>query len=122
MKQMNEINQLLDSIILCGENMARICKLLKEILPEFADAIPQKTKPSPVIKADTAPAKLPEKADTPAAKTYTFADVRKAFSAKSHEGYTHQVKELISKFGAEKLSDVKEADYTALMAALEVIG
>lgn len=122
MNHMNEINQLLDNIIICGESMAKIGKLLQEFLPEFADAIPQKTKAEQVIKTDPAPAELPETADAPAAKTYTFADVRKAFSAKSHEGYTDQVKNLIIKYGAEKLSDVKETDYPTLMADLEVIG
>lgn len=121
MNHMNEITQLLDSIITCGESMAKVGRLLKEFIPEFADAIPQKTKAEQVIEAETAPAKLPEKAET-AAPAYTFTDVRKAFSAKSHAGYTAQVKELISKYGAERLSDVKEEDYPALMADLEVVG
>ena len=122
MNHMNEILQLLDNIIVCGESMAKIGRLLKEFIPEFAEAFPQKTKAEQVIEADTAPAALPEKKEEPAAKTYTFADVRKAFSAKSHAGYTAQVKELIGKYGADRLSDVKEADYPALMADLEVIG
>lgn len=122
MNHMNEITQLLDNIITCGESMARIGKLLKEFIPEFADAIPQNAKKEKAIEAEAAPAALPEKKDEPAAKAYTFADVRKAFSAKSHEGYTGQVKELITKYGAEKLSDIKESDYPALMADLEVVG
>lgn len=122
MNHMNEITQLLDNIITCGESMARIGKLLKEFIPEFADAVPQKAKTEKTIEAEATPAALPEKKEEPAAKTYTFADVRKAFSAKSHEGYTGQVKELITKYGAEKLSDIKESDYSALMADLEVVG
>lgn len=122
MNHMNEITQLLDNIITCGESMAKIGKLLKEFIPEFADAIPQKTKAEQIAKPDATPAALPEKKEEPAAKTYAFADVRKAFSAKSHEGYTDQVKVLITKYGAEKLSEVKETDYPALMADLEVIG
>lgn len=121
MNHMNEITQLLDNIITCGESMAKIGKLLKEFIPEFTDAIPQKTKAEQIAKPDAAPAALPEKKEEPA-KTYAFADVRKAFSAKSHEGYTDQVKALITKYGAAKLSEVKESDYPALMADLEVIG
>lgn len=119
MNHMNEITQLLDNIITCGESMAKIGKLLKEFIPEFSDAIPPKTKAEQIAKPDAA---LPEKKEEPAAKTYAFADVRKAFSAKSHEGFTEQVKALITKYGAEKLSEVKETDYPALMADLEVIG
>lgn len=122
MNHMNEITQLLDNIIVCGESMAKIGQRLKEFLPEFAETVPQKTKAKQIIETDTAPAALSEKTEESAAKTYAFADVRKAFSAKSHEGYTDQVKALISKYGAEKLSDVKESDYPALMADLEVIG
>ena len=54
-------------------------------------------------------------------KRYTFAEVRKAFSAKSHAGYTTQVKALITSYGADKLSAVKEEDYPRLMADLEAI-
>ena len=54
-------------------------------------------------------------------KKYSFMDVRKAFSAKSHAGYTEQVKALIASYGADKLSGVKEEDYPALMADLEAI-
>ena len=55
------------------------------------------------------------------AKVYTFVDVRKAMAAKSHEGFTEQVKALIAKFGAAKQCDVKETDYNALMDELEGI-
>lgn len=124
MNHMNEITQLLDNIIVCGESMAKIGKLLKEFLPEFVDAIPQKTKAEKMIEVealpDTTPATPP--AEEKKEPTYSFTDVRKAFSAKSHEGYTDQVKALITKYGADRLSDVKESDYPALMKDLEVIG
>lgn len=122
MNHMNEITELLDTIIVCGESMAKLGRLLKEFIPEFAAAIPQKTKSENIVETETAPAVLPDKKEDSVAKNYTFADVRKAFSAKSHAGYTAQVKELISKYGANRLSDVKEEDYPALMADLEVIG
>jgi len=118
MNHMNEILQLLDNIIVCGESMAKIGRILKEFLPEIVDAVPKKPQ---TIEADTnpAPAELPEKKQP--TKTYAFADVRKAFSAKSHAGHTAEVKALINKYGADRLSDVKEADYPALMADLEAI-
>lgn len=122
MKHMNEILQLLDNIIACGESMAKIGTLLKESLPEFAGTVPPKGNPKQAAAKKSAPSKIPEKTEEPTAPAYTFADVRKAFSAKSHAGYTSHVKELISKYGADRLSDVKEADYPALMADLEVIG
>lgn len=65
--------------------------------------------------------KAVEAVPQPETKAYTFVDVRKAMAAKSHEGFTEQVKALIAKFGATKLSDVNEADYNALMDELEGI-
>lgn len=122
MNHANEISQLLDNIIACGENMAKIGTLLKEYLPELTEASPQKADTKQKASKKSAPEKLPEKTEEPTTPAYTFADVRKAFSAKSHAGYTSQVKDLINRYGADRLSDVKEADYPALMADLEVIG
>lgn len=120
MNHKNEILQLLDNIIECGENMAKFGRALKDALPEITDATTEKPLKNEAEDTNTtAPSETQEKAGP--AKTYTFADVRKAFSAKSHAGYTAQVKELIGKYGASRLSDVKEADYPALMADLEVI-
>lgn len=48
--------------------------------------------------------------------------VRKMLAKKSAEGYTVQVKELLHKFGAEKLSDVDPKDYEDLYYSAEAIG
>ena len=96
-------------------------------MPQFVEVIPQKpvaieakeTKKTKAIEDNTKKAAPAKKEEEP---TYTFEDVRKAFSAKSHAGFTTEVKALISKYGAARLSDIKESDYAALMADLEVIG
>lgn len=48
--------------------------------------------------------------------------VRKMLAKKSAEGYTDQVKELLHKFGAEKLSDVDPKDYEDLYYSAEGLG
>ncbi|EEW53917.1 hypothetical protein HMPREF0494_0903 [Limosilactobacillus antri DSM 16041] len=48
--------------------------------------------------------------------------VRKMLARKSAEGYTDQVKELLHKFGAEKLSDVDPKDYEDLYYSAEGLG
>lgn len=48
--------------------------------------------------------------------------VRKILAKKSAEGYTNQVKELLHKFGAEKLSDVDPKDYKNLYYSAEGLG
>lgn len=122
MNHKNELIELLDSIITCGESMAKIGRLLKEVLPETAEAIPQESKDEAASETKSTPAKLPEQTESPAVPVYTFTEIRKAFSAKSHAGFTEQIRELISKYGADRLSGVKEEDYPALMTDLEVIG
>lgn len=48
--------------------------------------------------------------------------VRKMLAKKSAEGYTTQVKALLHKFGAEKLSDVDPKDYKDLYYSAEGLG
>ncbi|KAB1958179.1 hypothetical protein ACW189_05045 [Limosilactobacillus fermentum] len=48
--------------------------------------------------------------------------VRKMLAKKSAEGYTDQVKALLHKFGAEKLSDVDPKDYEDLYYNAEGLG
>lgn len=48
--------------------------------------------------------------------------VRKMLAKKSAKGYTDQVKALLHKFGAEKLSDVDPKDYEDLYYSAEGLG
>ena len=52
-------------------------------------------------------------------KTVTFVELRSRLAEISRAGHTAEIKELITKHGAEKLSDVKETDYAALLAEAE---
>ena len=55
-------------------------------------------------------------------KKLILEDVRKAAADKSRQGYTEEVRNLIRKFGASKLSEVDAGKYPALMKDLEAIG
>jgi len=52
----------------------------------------------------------------------TLESVRAVLADKSRQGYAAEVRELIKKYGADKLSAVNPSDYTALLAEAEVIG
>lgn len=52
-------------------------------------------------------------------ETVTFVALRSRLSEISRAGKTAEVKELIGKYGASKLSDIAEADYTAVLAEAE---
>ena len=49
----------------------------------------------------------------------TFVQLRSRLSEISRSGHTQEVKELIAKYGAEKLSDLAESDYAAVLAEAE---
>ena len=71
--------------------------------------------------AKTAPAKEPEK-PAEAEKQLVLADVRAVLAEKSRAGFTEEVKALIAKHGADRLSEVPETEYAALLADAEVLG
>ena len=66
------------------------------------------------------PTKAPVKKETkPQLK---LEDVRAVLAEKSRAGYTADVRELLQKYGASKLSQVDPANYEALLSDAEVIG
>lgn len=52
-------------------------------------------------------------------ETVTFVQLRSRLSEISRSGKTAEVKELIAKYGASKLSDISESDYAAVLAEAE---
>lgn len=63
----------------------------------------------------------PKEQPTPEQKTetVTFVQLRSRLSEISRSGKTAEVKELIAKYGASKLSDIAESDYAAVLAEAE---
>lgn len=55
------------------------------------------------------------------AKTLTLEEVRAVLAEKSRAGHTAEVKALLTKHGANKLSDIDTAKYPALLADAEVL-
>lgn len=92
-----------------------------EDLAESIKALCAETKDEKTVE----PEKKEEKAVEPAQpeeKKYTREDVRKALAAKSTAGFTAQVRELLKKHGATKLSSIEESEYAAIMREVEEIG
>jgi len=63
----------------------------------------------------------PVAAEQPAAPAIKLEDVRTVLAEISRSGKTAQMKELLGRFGASKLSDVKPEDYAALLAAAKEV-
>ena len=55
-------------------------------------------------------------------KELTLSDVRTVLAEKSRSGFKAEVKEMLNKHGAEKLSDIDPGEYEALMKEAEALG
>ena len=97
----NDFYELLDGIIECSEKGAKLGRLLRDFVPQFMELIQERAiegkaveiKAAKVLEDKKATKKAEPKAEpkdeTPA---YTFEELRKAFAAKSHAGFTVEVK------------------------------
>ena len=127
MSKMNELTQALDSLVTCGEALVDAAMSLKRFYTETLQETLLNDKDAVGLRGDgldeyaIPDEDLGDDKEEEQPKQYTFTEVRSAFMAKSHQGFTPQVKALITKYGADKLSAVKEEDYSAIMAELEEI-
>ena len=51
----------------------------------------------------------------------TLEEVRAVLAEKSRSGHTEEVRELLAKHGADKLSEIDPAEYAALLSEAEVL-
>ena len=74
---------------------------------------PETDEPQTAEASKEPPTPEPEK------QAVTFVQLRSRLSEISRSGKTAEVKELIAKYGASKLSDIAESDYAAVLAEAE---
>lgn len=91
---------------------------------EPADTPAEKTGKKPK-KADSKKAAKEESeaasSPVPEKKPLTLEEVRAVLAEKSRAGHTAEVRVLLNKHGADKLSDIDPAEYAALLADAEVL-
>ena len=108
---MSRIKLLLDVI----EDM----RSLADSLQTMTDAIGRNEPEDKVPAPDPAPAPAPQ---APPPKAITLEEVRAVLAEKSHDGFTTEVRELLQKYGAAKLSGIDPTHYAALLKDAEVLG
>ena len=100
---------------------------LADSLQAVADAVAQGGQEQPDQTTEERPAQEPEKKtaakkeEKAEPKPLTLERVRAALAEKSRAGHTSEVKALLIKHGADKLSDIDPAEYAALLAEAEVL-
>lgn len=62
---------------------------------------------------------IPVTQKEPEARKVTLEEVRTVLAEKSHKGFTAEVRELLLKYGAPKLSEIDPANYAALLVDAE---
>lgn len=108
---MNKVTALLDAIATVITNVRALADSLQAATDAFAEFKPTEIVEQPVVQ-------IPEKGE----KAYTLEDVRGVLAEKSQNGFTAEVKALISKFGGTKLSDIDPGKYEEIIKNAEAIG
>lgn len=114
MGEMNKLSAELDELRKCGEILIGISDTLRELF----STIEWEKQTKELKKKEN----VTEKIQKPKKKVLSFIDVRSILSDKACNGYTADVKALLLKYGADKLSDINPKDYEALLIEAEVIG
>lgn len=112
---MNKATALLDAITEVIKNIGTLTESLQTVsnlLNEMKNAENSKKSTVPISESRA-------KAENP--KTYSLEDVRGVLAKKSQSGLTSQVKELIAKFGGNKLSDIDPCHYEEIIKEAEVL-
>lgn len=120
MSNMSNLDVVLDEMINCGQNLVAAAKELKELFSE--EEAPKSAKKTASKQLfDPTPSKKEESQAEPEVKTYTFQEVRGIMANLSGNGKKTEAKALLTKFGASRLSEVKEEDFSALVAEAEAL-
>ena len=104
MGKMNELSLVLSELKDCGKALINIADSLTEIFSSTDD----------VTETPAIPIEEP-------VTEYSFLDVRKRFAEMARAGHTEALKELLNRYGADKLSSIDPSQYVALLADAEAI-
>ena len=110
---MSKVKLLLDVI----DDMRSLADSLQAVADAIGRNEPEDKAPAP----DPAPVPAPAP-QAPPPKAITLEEVRAVLAEKSHDGFTIEVRELLQKYGAAKLSGIDPTHYAALLKDAEVLG
>ncbi|GAB2022113.1 hypothetical protein RyT2_11870 [Pseudolactococcus yaeyamensis] len=100
--------EVVENLRILADSLQELCEALMLNESEVEVEIPV-TKPKPKAKTKAKESKL------------TLEAVRGVLAIKSQEGKTEQVRELIIKYGASRLSEVDAKHYKALLKEVEAL-
>ena len=117
-----ELIEALEALRTAGNALLSLSDTIEKVLREAErkDQAEEDVKEEP---QETAAAGSSEEPDNdPADPAPKFSEVKALLTKKSRAGFTKEVKELLKKYGADRLSAVDPSHYEDLMKEAEVIG
>lgn len=108
MSKINELSMVVSELKRCGDSLIGLSESLAGLFSRSDD------NPENVDPTSEAPA--------PQNRPITLEMVRSVLAEKSRTGYTANVRALLEKHGAAKLSEINPAEYAALLEEAEVLG
>ncbi len=132
MSKVSELDRILQELKKCGESLACIAEELAEVFSGSGGAEEQKEAGGKPGKKETTAktsrqggrdmaGKESGRKGKEAEKQYSLTEVRAILAEKSRAGFTAEVRGLLAKHGADKLSGIDPSEYAALVADVEVL-
>lgn len=113
----------LSKIITEVRSISESLQVIVDVLSSDESAVEPKYETQQAEQQTDSAVTEPIVAEQPAVtKTISFEEVRAALANKARAGFTAEVKALIEKHGASKLSDIDPSEYEAVLAEAEVFG
>lgn len=105
MSKMSELSLAVEELHKCGKALIGIAESMADLFSGSSETQPND---------EATPA-------TPEVKPITLEEIRAIFADKSRAGFTADIRSLLQKYGADKLSEIDPSHYTALLADAEVL-
>ena len=118
LKVIDDVRNLAENLALVLDNVRTLADSLQAVADVML-ADDQEKEPVKVPAKKTAA--IESKKTEPEELTLKLEQVRAVLADKSRKGHTAEVKELLIKYGANKLSDIDPKNYKALLADAEVL-
>lgn len=110
----SDIAELAEELKRCGEKLVDISKCLAELVSNTEKNV-SANNPSTNKKKEQKP-KQSEK------RTISIEEVRMVMAEKSRAGFTDEIRSIIAKHGADRLSDIDPTEFETILAEAKVIG
>ena len=123
MANMSELSLMLDQLTTCTQALVDAANGLYETVDALRRLYTAESTNTETPAAKPEAAQLKEEKPTQSEKVYEFSEVRKILAGVAAKGrdYSAKVKELLARYGAAKLSDIKPENYAEIVHDAEVI-